>query len=212
MNLTSNKEWLLVTDVDDTLAKLPVALEVDGIIGAMGAEVRCNGELDAPWSTRSGDWDRAVVDAGLGGAMGCRPHDEQLQTRYKASYAVPSAEQDQALEKLEATGLPTMMVRSGTDDFDVMPPNAGQGEATLYVAERLGVAPEGLIVVGGSGNDVAMFRIAAKGIVKGNARDELRERVDRDRVYFASAHAADGLLEGLEHYGALNQLSRKEAS
>ena len=46
-----------------------------------------------------------------------------------------------------------------------------------------------------------MFEHAERGIVVGNARAELRDRVNPQAAYLARAHYAAGILEGLRHWG-----------
>ena len=73
----------------------------------------------------------------------------------------------------------------------------------MWVAARLGIPPERLIVAGDSGNDLAMFHAAGKAIAVGNARDELLERADPLRTFIARGPRAWGLIEGLRHWGAI---------
>jgi sucrose-phosphate synthase len=70
----------------------------------------------------------------------------------------------------------------------------------FHVAECLGVAPERVIVAGDSANDLVMFEAAERGIVVGNAREELRSRIDPSRAYVARASYAAGMLEALAHW------------
>jgi sucrose-6-phosphatase len=154
------------------------------------------------WTERFEGWDRGVVDR-LMADLGFEPHPPELQTPFKASFRVPQPQWTAARAAIAQTGLPAQVITSGSSDFDVLPPAAGKGSATLFLTEHLGVPIERLIVAGDSGNDAAMFRISPRGIVVGNARPELCGAVDRSRVYFARGARAAGLLEGLVHYRAV---------
>jgi len=180
----------------------------DGLITAMGTEVLLGGVHDETWMRRFEGWDRAVVDEAMDqfAAYGCDPHADELQSRFKASYAVPARLREDVIAAIEKTGQASRVVTSGADDFDVLPANAGKGEATLYVARELGVPPDRLIVAGDSANDLDMFSVARHGIAVGNARPELLEALEGDHVYRAAGRWSAGILEGLRHYGVLSDL------
>ena len=165
----------------------------------MGTEIWLNDGPDLEWQANFGDWDRAVVDD-IMRELGGEPHAPEMQTRFKASFAVPPELWEEAKSKVMASQ-PSQVIASGASDFDVLPPGANKGAATLHVAEALGIDPaRNLLVSGDSGNDVAMFRVCSHGIVVGNAREELRKAVDPDRVYQAQAYYSHGILEGLRHW------------
>ena len=194
-----------VASVRRTLADLAVKVEPVAIIGAMGTEIEVGRRGGDQWTAQFTGWSRQAVDAVMG-RLGHPRHDEEFQTPWKASYAVPAEARDEtvaAIRALESEGLPCRIVRSGQSDFDVLPPGADKGASTVALCDGLGVNRDHLIVAGDSGNDIAMFDAASKGIVVGNARQELRRRVSPDRVFFAERPRAWGLLEGLEYYGVL---------
>lgn len=182
-----------------SLDELPVRLEPRAIIGAMGTEIEMDGvPLDA-WANQFAHWDRERIHAVMQ-ELGFPAHAPGLQTRFKASYAVPRGQQQRVIDAIQATGIPVQIIASGESDFDVLPPGAGKGRATLYLARQLGIPSERLIVGGDSANDVQMFQAARKGIVVGNARDALRSAVNPDYVCFATDTYARGLLEGLRYW------------
>ena len=192
-----------VASIHDTLEQLSAPINPRAIIGAMGTEVELNGKPLASWQQRFADWSRDPIDLVMH-HFSCEPHDVVYQRPYKASYTVPDDERRSVIvEALVALEQSSRIITSGDTDFDVLPAGAGKGEATVYLAETLGVPLDRLIVAGDSRNDLAMFEVAQKGIVVGNAREELRQAVDPTGVYFARAACAGGVLEGLEHYGAL---------
>jgi len=191
-----------IASIQKTLRDLPGKFEPDAIIGAMGTELLMGGDLDEGWTEQFADWDRAVVDRVMAD-LGHEPHDDEFQTPYKASFAVPAGQdQGQAAQALNEAGLDFKIVASGQSDFDVLPPTADKGRATLHAAERLNVSLRRLIVAGDSANDLAMFQVAAHGIVVGNGRDELKQAAPQHRTYFARRERAAGVIEGLVHFGA----------
>ena len=192
---------------DQTLAAWEMDFTPDAMIGSMGTEVRVGrvgGEAVEAWTAGFGDWDRAVVDRVMA-ELGYEPHAPELQTRYKASFVVPAGDdQRRAQRALEETGMKVRIIASGVSDFDVIPPTGGKDRATRFLAEHLGVGADRLMVAGDSANDLAMFRACDRGIVVANARPELRDAVDPQRVYFARNPYAAGVLEGVRYWGALS--------
>ncbi|HRQ88071.1 MAG TPA: HAD-IIB family hydrolase [Bacteroidia bacterium] len=184
-----------------TLERFPGSLTIDGLVTAMGTQILLEGADVPEWTQRFGGWDRRIVD-GLMRQEGIDPHPDEMQAPFKASFAVPAGRGGELEAKILERLPDTRIILSGESDFDVVPSAAGKDKATLYVAERLGISPDHLVVAGDSGNDLAMFRAAGKAIAVGNARPELVDRADPRRTYFAKAHHAAGILEGLRHWGA----------
>lgn len=235
----SERRWLLVSDIDDTLTGDDVSLHVfiravrdapglaiclnssrplgsvqrtldqwplhfkpHALITAMGTEIHVDSQNLRDWSRHFDGWDRSAVDQVMQ-QLGYPPHRDELQTRFKASFAVPRGDdQQRARQAIEVTGLPVRIIISGESNFDVLPTDAGKDHATLFLARHMGFDADRVVVAGDSGNDLAMFRAARRGIVVANARDELRDAVaDLPGVYFAQHPHAAGVLEGLRHWG-----------
>jgi hydroxymethylpyrimidine pyrophosphatase-like HAD family hydrolase len=165
----------------------------------MGTEIELDGTPLQDWHRQFAGWNRGPIDSALE-SMGFEAHPANLQTAFKASYAVPKPDQERATEAVRATGIPTRIICSGDSDFDVLPPKAGKGSAAVYLARRLEIPFDHLIVAGDSANDLEMFRAVDRGIVVGNASAGLREAVDRSKVFFAQSDCAAGLIEGLRHW------------
>ncbi|WP_172294213.1 HAD-IIB family hydrolase [Pseudoruegeria sp. HB172150] len=180
----------------------PASLVPDAVITALGTEVAMGGGPLPGWQDRFAGWPQTEIYSRIA-ALGHAPHAAIYNTAFKVSFAVPQEAQAEVRAALE--GLPCRIIASGTDDFDVIPPNAGKGAAALHLAEVLGVAEENLLVAGDSGNDLAMFGVSKAGIAVGNARAELVEALPAGSFYHAKAPHAGGVLEGLRHYGVLPQ-------
>ncbi len=191
-------------NVRKTLAQFPRNLEIAGLITALGTEILLDGREVTAWRRRFAGWDRRPLDE-LMHAEGIALHPPEMQTPFKASYAVPR-ERRAEIEAKARSRLPgTRILFSGESDFDAIPEPAGKDRATLFVAERLGVPRERLVVAGDSGNDLAMFRASEMSIAVGNSRRELLDHLDPARSYVARASHAAGILEGLRHWGAIRQ-------
>jgi hydroxymethylpyrimidine pyrophosphatase-like HAD family hydrolase len=190
-----------LASVDQTLAGFPDAWRPAATIGAMGTELRVAGQPLGDWPERFTGWDRDAVDQALA-RLGFEAHEPALQGPYKVSYTVPAHRQQEAAEAVRATGAAVQIVVSGQTNFDVLPAAAGKAAA---IERLLGYfhlpRATGLIVAGDSANDLAMFELAAQGIVVANASEALRGAVDPSRVYFAHSERAAGVLEGLAAWG-----------
>jgi hydroxymethylpyrimidine pyrophosphatase-like HAD family hydrolase len=185
-----------------TLDSMPPQLRVDGLITALGTELTLAGAATADWPARFESWQRGPIDD-LMVRAGAVPHPSEMQTPYKASFAVPRDHWRELEEAVTGLSPDSQVITSGESDFDVIPAAAGKANATRWVAERLGIDPSRLVVAGDSGNDLAMFEAAPRAIAVGNARAELVERVDPERTYFAHRPRAWGLIEGLRHWKAI---------
>ncbi|MFC3567903.1 HAD family hydrolase [Paracoccus simplex] len=190
--------------VDATLAReFPADFAPDAIITGMGTEIRIGGEWLSDWSARFAAWPAEAIFALVTG-MGFAPHPAEFLTAGKLSFAVPDAgARDRVLQALAAAGLPVRAVFSGQSDLDLLAPGAGKDAAARFLAERLGIAPQRMVVAGDSGNDLALFDVGFRAIAVGNARRELIEAMPRAKSYRARAPHAAGVLEGLVALGIL---------
>ncbi len=178
----------------------PPGLIPDAVITALGTEISVTGKPLASWRSRFDGWPHQTV-FDLLGSLGHTPHDSIFQTPRKVSFAVPQDARADARRALES--IDCRIIASGTDDFDVVPKDAGKDTATLALADHFNIPLTQLIVAGDSGNDLAMFRAAQNRIAVGNARSELTDALAPATFYHASRSHAAGVHEGLIHFGAL---------
>jgi hypothetical protein len=236
MDEVPKRNWLLVSDVDETLAgegspladfakiarpillilnssrprdsvlrtiaTFPESLRIDGCITAMGTEILHLGHDLPGWQQTFAGWDRRLIDETFA-RFPAIPHAAEFQTRFKASYSLPSELWSEAREAIHSLDLPCEIITSGSSDVDVIPAAAGKGNATLWIAHHLGIPLDRLIVAGDSANDLAMFHAAEMAIAVGNARRELTDHARPATTFFSTQPRALGLLEGLRHWGAL---------
>jgi sucrose-6F-phosphate phosphohydrolase len=181
----------------------------DAVITALGTEIEyASGETDGGWRARFEGWARTEIDRVVRD-LGFVAHASEFQTEFKVSYAVAASEVGRVETALDQAGLARRTIHSGDSDFDVIPAEAGKAAAMARVATCLEISDDHVIVAGDSGNDLVMFEHASKGIVVGNARAELRERVDPRRAYFAKAPQAGGILEALRHWQLVPERSER---
>jgi HAD superfamily hydrolase (TIGR01484 family) len=186
-----------------TLKALPEQLRIGGVISAMGTEILLDGVEQVEWSRQFEGWDRALVDKYMAG-LGMRPHEEEMQAPFKASFEVPASKWERCEHEVIELMPTAKVITSGESDFDVIPALAGKDGATQWVAHRLGFPPSHVIVAGDSANDLAMFESANMAIAVGNARRELIDAAGEDRTFFAERCHAFGVIEGLRHWGAIS--------
>lgn len=191
-----------IESIKMTLEQLDVQLPAAGIIGAMGTEMLLDGDLYTDWQESFDPWDRSIIDR-IMMQIGAVPHANEYQTPYKASFAVGRERQREVMNAIAESGLSCKIVVSGESDFDILPEGAGKGRATLKCAERLGFSRQKLIVAGDSANDIDLFNVSPRGILVGNARNELRQGVDAASTYTATQPFAAGVIEGLLHWGVI---------
>ncbi len=102
--------------------------------------------------------------------------------------------------------LPVKIVPSMGHIIDIVPGGAGKGPALRYIQELHSIRKENTVVCGDSGNDLSMFIEGYKGIIVGNAQQELKNALKSrlQEVYLARSHHASGILEGLNKYGLVS--------
>lgn len=191
--------------VDETIASyFPPGFSPAGIVTGLGTEIRLNGVMLDAWTRRFAEWPRqAIVD--VVERFGYPAHPSEFQTHAKASFAVPGrGAVDEVLAALAARGLSLTAIYSGESDLDLIAPGAGKDEALRFVADHLRIEPGNVVAAGDSGNDLAMFQAADHAVAVGNARKELLDAAPKEKTFFAKAHHAAGVLEGLRAVGVLH--------
>jgi sucrose-phosphate synthase len=126
------------------------------------------------------------------------------QSRFKVSYYIdpqtaPSLEEiTHLLHQGEQT---VRTILSFGQYLDIVPIRASKGFALRWFANQWDIALERILVAGGSGADEDMLRGNPMGVVVANRHnDELRALAKTERIYFAHAAYARGILEGICHY------------
>jgi sucrose-6F-phosphate phosphohydrolase len=208
----------LVQDVIDLLATRILPWP-DAIIGGVGTQVY-DGRRKRPLNEFNqrfdAGWDLARIETLVGAFPGITRQPPQFLHPYKSSWYLHHATADAiaALEaQLAAAGLDVCVVYSSGRDLDVLPRNTNKGSALQWLCERLGVPLDAVLVVGDTGNDRSLFLLpGVKGIVVENAQPELIEGVVKLPTFNATQVMADGVLEGLKHFGVIPAAPHPEFS
>ena len=202
----------LVADMERLVAEGQLLMP-DYHIGGVGTrifDVRTKKNLDKFSAHIRAGWDRAQVEKIAGETPGIRPQPAELQEEFKSSWfldnALPAVLRELE-QRLADAGIEAGIVYSSQRDLDVVPRKATKGGALQWLANRLGIPFERILVAGDTGNDSSMFRLpGVKGIIVENALPELFEATVDLPVYSSRHVMADGVLDGLLHYGVITEL------
>lgn len=185
-----------------------------GGVGTQVFDVKAGRMLDELRGHLAEGWDQAKVQEITGRYPGVRPQPEQYQHEFKSSWflerATPAIIRELKRLLTEA-GVKVTLVYSSSRDLDVLPRNATKGGALRWLCERLAIPLDAVLVAGDTGNDASMFRLpGVRGIIVENALPELYEATVDVPTYSSREILAEGILDGLCHYGVVCTLPPRE--
>ena len=196
------------------LATYKSLLTPDALLTSVGTEIYFDAEMkqpDSQWSdilARGWDRNEIVKIAERFSTLQTQPESEQ--NPFKISYYLAQAEAKNTIAQLDAmlkeAGFELKFIYSSGQDFDILPQNGDKGLAVKFLRDKWQISPQYAIACGDCGNDISLFEGSEKGIIVGNAKSELLrwyEANKRESLYLAKAYHADGVLEGLKHFGFL---------
>jgi len=197
-------------------------LEIDVIISSVGAEIYYGPErsFDKGWAAHlRHKWKPDVIREALEKLPYLSLQEaDHAQREFKISYNLDDhvdGEEAQAeiRETLTKAKAPHQLIFSHGAYVDILPHRASKGKAIRYLSGKWNLPIENIATAGDSGNDLDMLSGATAGIVVGNYTDELEplRKSRTSRVYFAEAHCAGGIIEGLEHFGFVGEPSMATA-
>ena len=150
----------------------------------------------------------------LEGIDGLVMQSDKYNTQFKVSCFLdktpdPDAAADLIQQRVDDAnaGDTYRVIWSSTRFLDIVPTEAGKGNAIKFVVDHFDLASRPVYVAGDSGNDRTMFDEFGQGIVVGNAQPELKRLKNENPgpdIYFAQSCCAAAVLEGLRHFGLLN--------
>lgn len=155
-------------------------------------------------------WDRDRAEQVVQGFTGAIRQPDYHQNAYKSSWYLHQAPPELVAQiefALSVANIEAIVVYSSDRDLDILPKYANKGNALAWLLRYLQIPAEQTIVAGDSGNDLAMFQIpGVRGIVVENAQPELVETLVGKSFFHAQTICADGILEGLVHYGLFSEV------
>ncbi|MBN2887361.1 MAG: glycosyltransferase [Chromatiaceae bacterium] len=179
----------------------------DILITSLGTEIHYTARLvpDDFWHDHVDYlWKPGAVRRALQDVPGLVPQGKIEQSRFKIAYhydpsIAPSVEDITTV--LRNRDLSVNVVHAFGQFLDIIPLRASKGQALRYVAHRLEVPLEQVLVAGGSGADEDMMRGNTLAVVVANRHhEELSGLTEMDNLYFAHEAHALGILEAIEHY------------
>lgn len=184
----------------------------DVLISGLGTRIHYRTVLseDRAWTDHiDHDWSRARIERLLRDEAGLELQPQGRQNEFKLSYFIdPEVARpvEEIVDLLHQRELTANVISSFGQFLDIVPARASKGLALRWVALRLGIPLEHILVAGGSGADEDLLRGNTLAVVVANRHDEeLSRLVDVERVYFSRAPHARGILEAVEHYGFLGK-------
>jgi sucrose-phosphate synthase len=188
--------------------------DLDVIISSVGSEIYYGNEQkpDKGWSAQlrakwRPDRIREVLSELAFLSLQREPH---TQREFKISYDLdPSIPAEEALplvhDALAQARVGYSLIFSHGTFVDILPYRASKGKAVRYLAGKWHIPLQRVATAGDSGNDRDMLIGHTAGIVVGNYDRELEnlKRSKSQRIYFAKAHCAGGIIEGLRHYALI---------
>jgi sucrose-phosphate synthase len=179
----------------------------DVLITAVGSEINYGPDVhpDIGWQNFIKYlWRRDAIENTLGGVPGLTLQTEENQREFKLSYDVdpqkmPPIAKIRAL--LREQKLSAHLVYSRQAYLDILPLRCSKGGAIRYLAYKWGLPLRSFLVAGDSGNDREMLIGDTLGVIVANHSPELTSLRGNEQIYFARASYADGIAEGMAHYG-----------
>ena len=151
-------------------------------------------------------WNAEAIRERLTSIEGIEPQDPADQNPFKVSYFLHDKELavERVTERLGKMARNASVVITQSAYLDILPKRASKGRAVRYIGNKWSIPITEAMVCGDAGNDVDMFTGASCGVVVGNHAPEMEQLRGLRRVYFAQAHSAAGILEGLRHFRFLD--------
>ncbi len=193
------------------LAKARGLPEPDFIIGSVGTELHDTLYNSADdFRNQFGDgWDREEVQRIIQETPGVTEQPAECQHAFKSSWYWVRARRNEVaalIERLQLARLQVHVDYSCRYFLDVVPARAGKGRALTWLCQRLHILLTQVLVAGDTANDASMFLLpGVHGIVVENALPELLAEVESPRMYLAQRAMADGVIEGLCHFGIIKE-------
>ncbi len=183
------------------------------LITSVGTEIYYGSDLkDTGWEKHINyRWEPEALKKALSTIDGIQLQDDKYQDEFKISYVIDKEMMEPKILRrakfvkcLREKHLLANVIMTYNQHLDLLPIRASKGLAVRYLANRWGLPMAQFLVAGDSGNDEDMLKGDALGVIVGNYSSELDKLKTKPRIYFAKAHYAKGILEGIKHFGFLN--------
>ena len=180
----------------------------DVLICSVGTEIYYGPDVrkDKGWQKHiSHRWKPEQVKNALDDLDFLNLQEAEGQRSFKVSYYMED-DADYLAEvhrKLQGNRLPCQVIYSHGQFLDILPYRASKGKAINYIKYKYEFPSSKVMVAGDSGNDEDMLKGKSNGLVVGNHSEELNSLKGKPRIYFSERDYAEGIIDGLVHYGFL---------
>ncbi len=194
--------------IDDLGLPKPDLLDTDS-----GTQLHYGERLTADLSWRKSigfAWDPEKIRSTLEPLEGVELQDDVEQSEFKIGYKLdPNSKTSPSKIKklLRAAGVRAKVVMSLGTFADIIPVRGGSDLSLRHVLWKWSFTPENVLVAGDSGNDAGMLLGRTLGVVVANHGPELNRLRNRPRIYFAQRANAGGILEGIQYYNFLGNIT-----
>ncbi|MFT3781502.1 MAG: HAD-IIB family hydrolase [Nibricoccus sp.] len=196
------------------VGELPASDYYVGGVGTQIFDVAADAYLEEFHAHLATGWDLSIVQEIVAKFPGVQPQPAEFQTEFKSSWFLDQATRAtirQLKELLQAADLAVNVVYSSGRDLDILPSNATKGGALRWLCERLHLGLDQVLVAGDTGNDASMFLLpGVRCIIVENAQPELFEATVDIPTYTSRQIIADGVLDGLRHFGVIETIPPRE--
>lgn len=181
----------------------------DIVVASVGTEIYYGAAIDElsrddGWATHINYlWKPMAIRSALANFKFLKLQKDDGEREFKLSYEMkPSSDNMAKIHKaLSELKLRYQLIYSHDQFLDIIPQRASKGKAIDYLCKKWNIKNNNLIVSGDSGNDLEMLKGKRQAIVVGNYSSELEELRSGQNVYFADGKYAEGILEGMAHFG-----------
>ena len=183
----------------------------DVFITSVGSEIRYGRKLteDLGWQQHNDyRWRPHEVYKAMREFNGLKLQHSGEQRRHKVSFNVDPKKAPKIRDirqHLRQQDIHVKLIYSHEAYLDILPIRTSKGTAVRHVALKWGFPLDQVLVAGDSGNDEEMLSGNTLGVVVGNHSPELTKLRGREQIYFAEETYANGVLEGIKHYGFLDE-------
>ena len=194
--------------IDDLGLPKPDLIDTDA-----GTQLHYGENLNADRSWRKSidfAWDPEAIRRTLEPLEGVELQDDVEQSEFKIGYKLDqnsSISSAEIKKLLRGAGLRAKVVESLGVFVDIIPVRGGSDLSLRHVLWKWGFSPENVLVAGDSGNDAGMLLGRTLGVVVANHGPELNRLKNRPRIYFAETPHAAGILEGIDYYNFLDNIT-----
>jgi sucrose-phosphate synthase len=185
----------------------------DILICSAGSEIFYTDQFipDKGWESHINyHWKRKELKTALEKFPGIYLQEDEAQWPFKLSFYVKDEFDEDAMANLykflDDHKLRARVLLTDNKYLDLLPFRASKGSAVRYLSYKWKMPLEHFITAGNSGNDKDMLKGKAKGIVVSNYSAEMEDLKKYQSIYFTKNPMGTGVLEGIHHHIAKEQL------